>query len=37
MRDYLRGTDFSHIADEIAALYTDGTESRGNLLYQHRV
>lgn len=35
-RDDLRGTDFSHIADEIVALYTDGTESREDLLYQHR-
>ena len=30
------GTDFSHIADEIVALYTDGTESREDLLYQPR-
>jgi len=36
MRDYLRGTDFSHIADEVVALYTDGTGSRGDLLYQQR-
>ena len=36
MRDYLRGTDFSHIADEVVALYADGTETRGSLLYQHR-
>lgn len=35
MRDYLRGTDFSHIAEEVLALYTDGTESRGDLLFQH--
>ncbi len=25
MRDYLRGTDFSHIPDELVALYDDGT------------
>ncbi len=36
MRDYLRGTDFAHIPDEIVALYNDGTESKGDLLYQHK-
>ncbi len=26
MRDYLRGSDFSHIPDDIVSLYDDGTE-----------
>ena len=34
MRDYLRGTDFSHISDDLVALYDDGTESEGELLYK---
>ena len=37
MRDYLRGTDFSRIPDELIALYDDGTESKGELVYEHRV
>ena len=36
MRDYLRGTDFSHIPDELVALYDDDTTSKGELIYQHR-
>ena len=36
MRDYLRGTDFCHIPEEIVALYNDGTENKGDLLYQHK-
>src|SRR5919112_3055691 len=34
MRDYLRGSDFSHIPDDIVALYDDGTEVDGKLLYR---
>jgi|CXWL01.1.fsa_nt_gi hypothetical protein len=34
MRDYLRGTDFSHIPDELVALYDDGTGEAGELLYK---
>ena len=33
MRDYLRATDFTHIPDDIIALYDDGTEADGELLY----
>ena len=33
MRDYLRGTDMSHIPDEIIALYDDGTGLSGELIY----
>ena len=36
MRDYLRGTDFSHIPDELVALYDDDTTREGELIYQHR-
>jgi len=36
MRDYLRGTDFSHLPDEVVARYSDGTEAKGDLLYQHK-
>lgn len=36
MRDYLRATDFSRLPDEIVALYEDGTETAGELVYQHR-
>jgi hypothetical protein len=35
MRDYLRGADFSHIPDDIVALYDDGTAATGDLVYQH--
>ena len=34
MRDYLRGNDFSHIPDDIVALYDDGTTAGGELVYQ---
>jgi len=34
MRDYLRGTDFSHIPDDLVALYDDGTGGAGSLIYQ---
>lgn len=33
MRDYLRGTDLSHIPDEIVALYDDETGRSGELIY----
>jgi hypothetical protein len=33
MRDYLCGADFSRIPDEIIALYDDGTEAEGELVY----
>ena len=34
MRDYLRGTDLSHISEDLVALYDDGTETEGDLLYK---
>ena len=34
MRDYLRGTDLSRIPQEVVALYDDGTEGDGELLYE---
>lgn len=34
MRDYLRATDFARIPDELVALYDDGTELKGDLIYQ---
>lgn len=36
MRDYLRGTDFSRLPEDLIALYEDGTEKDGALVYQHR-
>jgi len=33
MRDYLRVTDLSHIPDAVVAMYSDGTESEGLLIY----
>jgi hypothetical protein len=33
LRDFLRGTDFMRIAPEVIALYNDGTESEGELIY----
>lgn len=36
MRDYLRGTDFSHIPDNLVALYDDGTTMHGEVLCQHK-
>ena len=33
MRDYLRGTDLSRIPQEVVALYDDGTEAVGDLVY----
>jgi hypothetical protein len=34
LRDFLKATDFSRIPEEIIALYNDGTETTGNLLYE---
>jgi hypothetical protein len=34
MRDYLRGTDSSPVPEEIVALYDDGSELSGELVYQ---
>ncbi len=33
MRDYLCATDFSHLSEEIIALYDDGTAEKGKLVY----
>jgi hypothetical protein len=33
MRDYLRASDLTKIPDDIVALYDDGTETVGNILY----
>ena len=34
MRDYLRGTDFSKLPEELIALYDDGSGVEGSLVYQ---
>ncbi|MGH8730037.1 MAG: hypothetical protein ACREV9_18170, partial [Burkholderiales bacterium] len=34
LRDFLRATDFTRLPDEIIALYNDGTEGEGVLIYQ---
>ena len=34
MRDYLRGSDLSHIPDDLVALYDDGTGAEGDLMYR---
>jgi hypothetical protein len=34
MRDYLRGSDLSHIPEELIALYDDGSEVEGELVYK---
>ncbi|MEO8048406.1 MAG: phytanoyl-CoA dioxygenase family protein [Nitrospirota bacterium] len=36
MRDYLRGSDFSRIPDNLVAMYDDGTGEAGELIYQPR-
>lgn len=36
LRDFLRVTDLCRIPDDIVALYNDGTESDGLLIYQHK-
>jgi hypothetical protein len=33
MRDYLCGTDLSRVPDDVIAMYNDGTETRGELIY----
>jgi hypothetical protein len=37
MRDFLRGKDFSPFPEEIIALYDDGTEDQGELVYKPEV
>ena len=34
IRDFLRTSDLSRIPDEVVALYSDGTETEGDLIYQ---
>ena len=34
LRDYLRGTDLSHVPEDIVALYDDETADKGDLIYQ---
>jgi hypothetical protein len=34
MRDYLRGTDLSHLPESLVALYDDGTAAYGDAVYQ---
>jgi hypothetical protein len=36
LRDFLRATDFSRMPEQIAALYNDGTESGGTLIYESK-
>jgi hypothetical protein len=36
MRDYLRGTDFAHLPEELVSHYDDGTTADGELIYRHR-
>jgi hypothetical protein len=36
MRDYLRGTDLGHLADDIVALYDDESGRGGKLVYEHK-
>ena len=36
MRDYLRGTDLAHLPDQLVALYDDGTEAGGELIYKQK-
>jgi hypothetical protein len=33
MRDYLRGTDLSHLPEEVIAIYDDGTAHLGKAVY----
>jgi hypothetical protein len=33
MRDYLRATDLTHIPESVIAMYDDGTEREGMLVY----
>ena len=34
LRDFLKASDFSRIPEDIIALYDDGTETGGDLLYK---
>jgi hypothetical protein len=34
LRDYLRGTDFARLPEEIALLYADEPPTNGELIYQ---
>jgi hypothetical protein len=34
LRDFLRATDLTRVPEEIVALYSDGTEAAGELIYQ---
>jgi hypothetical protein len=34
LRDYIRPSDLAHVPDQYNALYDDGTENRGELVYQ---
>jgi hypothetical protein len=36
LRDFLRGTDLDHIPDALVSLYDDGSQSDGELVYQHK-
>lgn len=36
MRDYLRGSDFSRIPEDVVALYDDETGESGKLIYEHQ-
>jgi hypothetical protein len=35
MRDYLRGTDLSHLPEDVIALYDDDTVDSGEAIYRH--
>jgi hypothetical protein len=37
MRDYLRGSDLSRIPQEVIALYDDGTQADGELIYSPKI
>jgi hypothetical protein len=34
MRDYLRMTDLTHLPEDLIAMYDDGTQERGKLIYE---
>jgi hypothetical protein len=34
LRDFLRTSDLSRVPDDVVALYCDGTETMGDLIYQ---
>jgi hypothetical protein len=36
LRDFLRGSDFSRLPDDVVANYNDGSEAEGTLIYQPR-